>query len=420
MAIFLLAGTVLTCHLPSLASEYSDYYGWSTHASSPSSSSGGPFRRPHPVVRVAPYTLSGQQLQIPLPPLQQQEQTLQIQQEAERRFLQELRQQQARQATTTTTTTGQVAHPGIVRAQNVPFYVPGERILPERLPEPALAPSQYGRLSQIIEPGTLVHATTTRTTPVETPEESSLSPNLLSLMTAALEEERVQELPERQLEQQQPAIFTMAPIDLTADEPEDTPQDTSPVYTVGPFYDKKPLALETLENIIKSRPNTTRLGLSNNALGDEGLARLANSPLAPQITYLDITNTGITQAGIRLLRNFPALRELNISYNHLHNDGLILLANTLNPQQVTSLNLTANFLSDRGLQALSRFRNLRELTLVMNVLSNSELQVLAQAPFARNLRLLNLRYTGVNENKLEELQKFFPKAHIIIRDKPTK
>jgi len=364
--VFLLLSTVITYHSSSLSSEYSGYYGWTTHtggtssssSSSSSSGSGGPFRQPREPYRPAPYRPAigtrQQPLQIPLPLLQPQEQTLQLQQEAQRRFLQELQQQQARQATTTTT--GQVAHPGIIRAQEVPYYAPGRRTLPERLPEPKRAPSQYGRLSQIMEPGTLVHTTTTRTTRTE--------------------------------------------------------EALLPTRVVGPFLYERAQALDELRKIIESH-TTARLDLSNNALGDEGLAYLANSNLASHITYLNIANIGLTRHGIQLLKKFTALTHLDISRNRLEDDDLNILVNTLNPEQIISLNLNSNFITIIGLQALAhKLRNLRELSLEQNIIASPDLLVLA--PLATNLRFLNVQNTPVPKSKLEELKKLFPQAQIII------
>lgn len=320
-------------HLKSVSSEDLSRYGaWpytESSSSSSSSSSRSAFRPPHRPYhpqRYAPYsarTATGQQLQVPLPLLSQQ---------------------------------------------------------PERQPVPEYQPSHYGRLSQIVEPSTVVHTTTTRTAPIE------------GLAYTQSHE-----------------ISLVQPIRQEA------AQEVSRIR-VGPYQNVED-AWNALKRIIDSNKRITYLDLSSNPLGNQALAELANSWLTPYLTYLNIANTGINDQGMRLLRNFIFLTNLDISHNRLSDNALnILAAAVVNSAQITSLNLNYNFITGEGLQVLAeKFTNLRELLLAGTIITSVDLMLtLAQSPLATKLTLLDLRDTAVPKAKLGELKKLFPNAKIII------
>lgn len=139
---------------------------------------------------------------------------------------------------------------------------------------------------------------------------------------------------------------------------------------------------------------------------DSDLATLAS---LPALTHLDLSETRITDHGLRQLKSAPGIADLNLRYAELITDqGISALKSwkhlaRLNLegtkitdsalQQLSSLsslevlNIGSVQVTDAGLEALTSLVNLKELTLGGDKLTDTGLQSLRQLP---GLRLLDL------------------------------
>ena len=133
--------------------------------------------------------------------------------------------------------------------------------------------------------------------------------------------------------------------------------------------------------------------------GDSDLASLA---AIPTLYRLDLSDTRISDHGLRQLKNAPAITDLNLRYAELITDegisalktwrhlkrlnleGTKVTDSTL-PQLSTlssleALNIGSVLVTDAGLEALTSLTNLKELTLGGNKLTDAGLQALRQLP----------------------------------------
>jgi internalin A len=155
-----------------------------------------------------------------------------------------------------------------------------------------------------------------------------------------------------------------------------------------------------------ARGSVTAVDLRTTWAGDSDLASLA---ALPAMTRLDLSETRITDHGLRQLKNAHAIRDLNLRYAELITDEGIAAMKTW--KHLTRLNLEGTKITDSALQQLSTFTslealnigsvqvtdaglesltsltNLRELTIGGNKLTDAGLQALRQLP---GLTLLNL------------------------------
>jgi len=92
--------------------------------------------------------------------------------------------------------------------------------------------------------------------------------------------------------------------------------------------------------------------------GDAELARLV--PLASQVTWLSLTGTQVTDAGLTVLARFPNLTRLHLDRTRVSDAGLASLAGLT---RLEYLNLYGSAVSDSGLSQLSGLTSLREIYL---------------------------------------------------------
>jgi uncharacterized protein (TIGR02996 family) len=69
-------------------------------------------------------------------------------------------------------------------------------------------------------------------------------------------------------------------------------------------------------------PALTHLAICDGILDPDALAAIAQLPVAAQLTSLALTNVELVDGDIRALARFPALTELDLSFNELTRDGL--------------------------------------------------------------------------------------------------
>jgi hypothetical protein len=90
--------------------------------------------------------------------------------------------------------------------------------------------------------------------------------------------------------------------------------------------------------------------------GDAQLAAL--EPIAPQILWLDVSGTQITDTGLAALERFPNLTRLHLNRTSITDAGLTHLTRL---SHLEYLNLYGTKITDTGLTPLAKLPNLRAL-----------------------------------------------------------
>jgi internalin A len=145
--------------------------------------------------------------------------------------------------------------------------------------------------------------------------------------------------------------------------------------------------------------NVTAVDLRASWAGDSDLASLAS---IPTLRRLDLSETRISDHGLRQLKGAPAIEDLNLRYAELITDeGISALKgwkhlkrldlegtkitdsalqhlSTLN--SLEALNVGSVLVTDAGLESLTALTNLKELTLGGDKLTDAGLQALRQLP----------------------------------------
>lgn len=129
--------------------------------------------------------------------------------------------------------------------------------------------------------------------------------------------------------------------------------------------------LVSLANVATLR----RLDLSETRISDHGLRELRS---APAISYLNLRYAElITDQGVSALKTWKHLTRLNLEGTKITEGALQQLAELTSLQ---SLNIGGAQVTDAGVEALTALSNLRELTLGGNKLTDAGLQPLRQMP----------------------------------------
>lgn len=99
-----------------------------------------------------------------------------------------------------------------------------------------------------------------------------------------------------------------------------------------------------------------RAGRAGAAFGDAGLSGL--QPIAPQVAWLSLAGTGVTDAGLATVATLPNVVRLDLARTAVTDAGLAQLARLA---QLESLNLYGTRVGDAGLQRLAGVKTLRSL-----------------------------------------------------------
>lgn len=143
-------------------------------------------------------------------------------------------------------------------------------------------------------------------------------------------------------------------------------------------------------------PEIERLMLSKSAITDEQLARL---PL-PNLKYLDLSGSKVTDQGIENLWPLKKLEELDLSRTALTDRGLKTLATLTN---LRSVNLEETAVSNAGIANLGKLPKLRALYLNKTAIGDASLEHLRNSSFLKNLALHGTRVTDAGMVSLEGL-----------------
>ncbi|MGI9457216.1 MAG: hypothetical protein ACR2NU_11690 [Aeoliella sp.] len=94
-------------------------------------------------------------------------------------------------------------------------------------------------------------------------------------------------------------------------------------------------------------------------VGDAGVAHLSD---LLELRYIHLTTSRITDLSLRVFAELPKLEGLCLQYNHLSDEGLILLAESRKLEElwVCGENDRENEITDAGLRSLDKLTNLTE------------------------------------------------------------
>jgi len=145
------------------------------------------------------------------------------------------------------------------------------------------------------------------------------------------------------------------------------------------------------------------LKIAKNQLEDRGFALLSEQPIARRLTGLYLSHNGITAASIQYLSSFSELRELIISGNPIGNEGLAALAQLPIASQLTALEISDTGITLQGLNNLRAFTGLQSLSIAANRLGDEGLRIVSALPYAHNLVDLNI---GLNNISTKAAQKY--------------
>ena len=113
-----------------------------------------------------------------------------------------------------------------------------------------------------------------------------------------------------------------------------------------------------IASILMQNKTVTKLNLSSNQIGDDGIKKIANAlGVNNTLQNLDVSKNGIGNQGVESLANAlivnKTLKNLNVSNNKIGDQGVESLANALKENQtLTSIDLGSNLIGDVGAGAL--------------------------------------------------------------------
>jgi uncharacterized membrane protein/YHS domain-containing protein/mono/diheme cytochrome c family protein len=100
--------------------------------------------------------------------------------------------------------------------------------------------------------------------------------------------------------------------------------------------------------------------VAESEFGDEQLWRLAQSPIAPNLLWLDAAGTAVTDGGLAAITNFSALTRLHLARTSISDAGMTCVATLENLEY---LNLYDTGISDPGLRHLQKLPKLSQVYL---------------------------------------------------------
>ncbi|HUY33298.1 MAG TPA: hypothetical protein VMV69_11005 [Pirellulales bacterium] len=127
---------------------------------------------------------------------------------------------------------------------------------------------------------------------------------------------------------------------------------------------------------------------------DNGLSHVSH---LPKLTHLDISDTGITDNGGRLLGGLTSLQSLHAANTRISDETLKSISSLPNIQV---LDLTGTLVSDKGIKHLSKLITLTGLDLEGTKITGTGVKQLAPL---KQLRYLNLASTAVGDDEMQIL-----------------
>ena len=163
-----------------------------------------------------------------------------------------------------------------------------------------------------------------------------------------------------------------------------------------------------LEDVLKTNFYLERIDLSSNSIKNEGLKYIVNGLISNiSLQTLILSNNEINEKGIIYMEskiNLCKLKHLDLSYNHIGNNGLILLGKCLSEQklnEISYLNLTEcsfNFDAFKPfIKQLSKNHKIQTLIFNKNNLYSTKWETLEDAFSGMSLKNMSLGSCGLGK-----------------------
>ncbi len=139
--------------------------------------------------------------------------------------------------------------------------------------------------------------------------------------------------------------------------------------------------------------NLQVLSFSDITLSGDDIHLLFNAAW-PSLVMLRMKECGLKNAAIALLLKAPFIqhvRELDIAHNLLDNETVALLAMADTISHIRVLRLKGNFINDKGAAMLAAMRNLQHLEILDirgNVLSAAGVRIIRDSPLLKQVKIL--------------------------------
>jgi len=156
-----------------------------------------------------------------------------------------------------------------------------------------------------------------------------------------------------------------------------------------------------IDSIVKEAkwPQLKSLNLSDNNIGDQGLAMLSTKDW-PLLENLNLSNTKLTLKGIKVMTHeskWSHLRCLNLSYNEINDEGLEILSHK-DWSLLEKLNLSNSKITSKGVDVLvnkMNLANLKRLDISYNKIFDEGLEILASGkwPLLEDMIFYNTKIT---------------------------
>lgn len=147
-----------------------------------------------------------------------------------------------------------------------------------------------------------------------------------------------------------------------------------------------------------ARGAATAVDLRGSWVGDSDLASLAN---IATLRRLDLSETRISDHGLRQLRNAPAITDLNLRYAELITDQGVSALKTW--QHLTRLNLEGTKITEGALQQLAELTSLVWLNIGSVQVTDAGIEALTSLPNLRDLKLGGNKLTDAGLQPLRQM-----------------
>lgn len=160
----------------------------------------------------------------------------------------------------------------------------------------------------------------------------------------------------------------------------------------------------------------TGLDLSENHLDDQGALALAGSPNLSRLAVLELRRTGIRPVGLSALVSSPrlaGLTTLSLRDNQLGDEGVEALVQSLRLPRLTRLDLSQNAIGGHGAELLAgaeSLRSLQALLLRLNRFGRPGVERLAASEQLAGLAVLDLTYNLTGQEGQELRQRLGPRV----------
>ena len=145
------------------------------------------------------------------------------------------------------------------------------------------------------------------------------------------------------------------------------------------------------------------LNVGNTEVGDLGIQPFAE---CPKLRDIMLHQTHVTDEGLKTFQNLAELTELSVAVTQISDEGIKALHNS---QQLLYLHLNQTSIGDEGLQALRNSTKLVTLDLYSTNVSDESIELLSKM---QNLRQLKISKTKLTETGIRRLSEMIPLCSI--------